>query len=134
MEIHLKIIGMLLIALGLAHGIFPRYFEWKTELQQLSLMNRQMMKVHTFFIALVLVLMGMLCIGSAYEIVATDLGRKVAFGFGIFWLARLLIQFFGYSAALWKGKAFETAIHVFSVLLWTYLSVTFLLIANGMSF
>ena len=49
MEIHLKIIGTLLIALALIHLVFPKYFNWKTELQSLSLINRQMMSIHTFF-------------------------------------------------------------------------------------
>ena len=48
MHIHLKIIGVLLMSLALVHVIFPRYFHWKEELKDLSLMNRQMMKVHTF--------------------------------------------------------------------------------------
>jgi hypothetical protein len=33
----------------------------------------------------------------------------VALGCGLFWLARLLVQFFGYSAQLWRGKGFETS-------------------------
>jgi hypothetical protein len=49
MEIHFKIIGVLLIALALAHIVFPKYFNWDKELKSLSLINRQMMTVHTFF-------------------------------------------------------------------------------------
>lgn len=126
MELQLKIIGGLLIALAIIHAIFPRYFQWKTELQSLSLINRQMMYVHTFFIALVVFLMGVLCITSANEIVTTKLGKKLALGLGVFWLCRLLIQFFGYSKDLWRGKTFETIIHVVFTLLWAYLSVVFI--------
>ena len=57
MEVHLKIIGILLMLLALVHTIFPRYFNWKNELKELSLMNRQMMKIHTFFIAVTVFLM-----------------------------------------------------------------------------
>jgi len=53
MELHLKIIGSLLMVLSAAHAYFPRYFDWKSNLAPLSLINRQMMQVHTFFIALV---------------------------------------------------------------------------------
>ena len=125
MEIHFKIIGILLIALALVHIIFPKYFNWDKELKHLSLINRQMMTVHTFFIALTVFLMGLLCFTSSYELVETSLGKRVCFGLGMFWTIRLFIQFFGYSKDLWKGKTFETVVHVFFVFLWTYLSFIF---------
>ena len=125
MEIHLKIIGLLLCVLALAHVAFPRYFNWKTEMQTLSLINRQMMIVHTFFLALTVFLMGLLCFTSSKELINTRLGQTIALGFAIFWSIRLLIQFFGYSAELWKGKTFETSIHIIFSLLWLYLSYVF---------
>ena len=128
MDIHLKIIGVLLIALALVHSIFPKYFNWDEELQSLSLINRQMMTVHTFFIALTVLLMGILCLTSSNELIKTDFGKKVSLGLGIFWTTRLLIQFFGYSSDLWKGKKLETIIHIIFSLLWLYISVIFLAI------
>lgn len=128
MELHLKIIGWILTILALVHGIFPRYFNWKIELPNLSLINRQLMYVHTFFIAVVVLLMGLLCITSAKEIVETKLGNTIALGFCIFWTLRLIIQFFGYSSKLWKGKKFETFIHILFAFLWAYVSIIFFLI------
>lgn len=128
MEIHFKIIGFLLIALALIHIFFPKYFNWGKELKYLSLINRQMMTIHTFFIALTVFLMGLLCLTSPTEIIETNLGKKISLGFGIFWTVRLFIQFFGYSTNLWKGKKFETFMHIIFSLLWAYLSITFLAI------
>lgn len=126
MEMHFKIIGLLLMTLALVHVIFPKYFNWKEELKSLSLINRQMMTVHTFFIALVVFLMGLLCLTSTTELIETKLGKTISLGLGIFWSIRLFIQFFGYSTELWKGKTFETVVHILFSLLWTYLSVVFL--------
>jgi hypothetical protein len=126
MEINFKIIGCLLMALALIHIVFPKYFHWKEELKHLSLMNRQMMTIHTFFIALTVFLMGLLCFTSAQELINTDLGKKVSLGFGIFWIIRLFIQFFGYSPKLWKGKTFETIVHIVFSFFWFYLSFIFL--------
>jgi hypothetical protein len=128
MELNLKIIGILLILLGIFHVIFPRYFKWKQDFIQVSHINRQMMYVHAFFIALMVFLLGLLCITSANEIISTNLGKKISLGIGIFWTARLLIQFFGYSSLLWKGKTFETTIHILFSVLWIYLSMIFLTI------
>ena len=128
MELQLKIIGWLLMTLACIHLAFPKYFNWTEELPKLSLINRQMMYFHTFFIALSVFLMGIFCLTSSRELVETLLGRRIALGFGIFWAARLLVQFFGYSTKLWKGKIFETTIHSLFSALWFYLSFTFLLI------
>jgi len=129
MELHLKIIGALFILLALIHIIFPRYFNWKEELASLSLINRQMMKTHTFFIALTVFLMGLLCVTSSEDLINTDFGKKISFGLGVFWSIRLILQFFGYSPKLWKGKPFETSVHVLFSALWAYCSIIFLTIA-----
>lgn len=129
MHLHLKIIGILFIALALIHVAFPKYFNWNKELGTLSLVNRQMIWVHTFFIALTIFLMGLLCLTSSSELIETDFGKKISLGLGIFWLTRLFVQFFGYSSKLWKGKTFETWAHILFTLLWIYLSFIFWAIA-----
>ncbi|MGV9003368.1 hypothetical protein [Flavobacterium sp.] len=126
MELHFKIIGVLLITLALIHIIFPRYFNWKVELKSLSIINRQMMTVHTFFIALVVFMMGLLCLTSTEELITTKLGKTICLGLGIFWSIRLFIQFFVYSTELWKGKKFETIVHIVFSFLWAYISIVFL--------
>jgi len=129
MEVHLKIIGFSLISLALIHVIFPRYFNWKKELKSLSLVNAQMMMIHTFFLALTVFLMGILCVSSSAELINGLLGKRICLGFAIFWTIRFFVQFFGYSASLWKGKVFETAVHIIFSLFWGYASVVFWWIA-----
>jgi hypothetical protein len=128
MELHLKIIGILLILLALIHIAFPKYFKWKTELNSVSPINKQMLYVHAFFIAFVVFLMGLLCLTSSTELTGTTFGKRISLGLGIFWATRLFFQFFGYSSSLWKGKTFETTMHVMFSFLWIYLSMVFILI------
>ena len=129
MLLHLKIIGFLLTALAFIHVVFPMYFNWRKELSSMSLINKQMMIVHTFFIALVVFLIGLLCLTSPIELMSTNLGKKISLGLGLFWTIRLFIQLFGYSPKLWKGKGFETSIHVLFIFLWAYLGSVFWTIA-----
>jgi hypothetical protein len=124
-HLHLKIIGVLSIALALVHVVFPKYFDWRKELSLLSLINRQMMIIHAFFIALIVFLVGLLCLTSANDLIETKLGKNICLGLGIFWTIRLIIQVFGYSPKLWKGKAFETLVHAVFVFLWSYFSYIF---------
>ncbi|HEX7845721.1 MAG TPA: hypothetical protein VF476_07935 [Chitinophagaceae bacterium] len=128
MDVHLKIAAAILILLAFIHIIFPTYFNWKQELGSLSLINRQLMQVHTFFIAFMVLLIGILCLTSANELVATKLGRRISLGLGVFWTVRLWVQLFGYSVKVWKGKTFETTIHILFCLLWAYFSAIFLFI------
>jgi hypothetical protein len=128
MELHLKIVGVLLMLLGLLHIIFPRYFRWKEELSFVSDINRQMMYVHAFFIAFGICLMGLLCLTSSTELTTTSFGKRISLGLGLFWVTRLLIQFFGYSSLLWRGKTFETTVHILFSALWIYLSSVFFVI------
>ena len=128
MEIHLKIIGIIIVGLSIAHIIFPKYFNWKDEMTKVSLINKEMMYVHTFFIALTLLLMGLFCITESYQIITTHLGKQISLGFAIFWFARLSVQFFGYSSILWKGKRFETFVHILFSCLWLYFCTIFFVI------
>ena len=127
LDIHFKAIGGLLILLSFIHGIFPRYFNWEEDLKPLSLINRQMMKVHTFFIALVVFLVGLLCVGATQDLIHTPLGKFISLGLGVFWFIRLAIQIFGYSSELWKGKKFETMVHIMFTVFWAYMSVVFII-------
>jgi len=125
MEIHLRILGIVYIMLASIHLAFPRYFNWTEDLKPLSLINRQMMQVHTFFIGLTVFGMGLLNLFCADELVQTPLGKKICFGLFAFWGLRLIFQFFVYSRELWKGKRFETAMHIVFSLLWLYCTAVY---------
>jgi len=114
------------MVLACVHVIFPKYFGWKEDLAPLQQINRSMMKVHTFFIALTVFLMGLLCVTSTQDLLQTELGRKLCLGLGVFWLIRLFFQFFIYPSILWKGKKLETIIHIVAIVFWIFLSYSFL--------
>ena len=125
MKLLIHLIGYGLILLALIHVIFPKAFDWKKELATLSLINRQLMTVHTFFIGLTVFLMGILCITSAHELITTALGKRILCGLAIFWGIRLLSQLFWYSPQLWKGKPRETSIHILFLAIWTSITIIF---------
>jgi hypothetical protein len=128
MAIHLKIIGVLLVLLALLHLYFPKYFDWKRDFRSVSMINRQMFYVHSFFIAFVVFLMGILCLTSTEDLVTSPFGKRICLGLALFWTARLFIQFLGYSSTLWRGRKLETVVHVIFSFLWVYFSATFIYI------
>ncbi len=128
MEFHLKLIGFISILLAIIHVVFPAYFNWKKELGAVSLVNKQIMYVHTFFVAFTVFLLGIFCICCTDDMMHTRLGKHLVLGLCIFWGLRLLFQFFVYSPKLWKGKVFETTVHIVFSLLWTYFTAVFFLV------
>jgi hypothetical protein len=133
MELLLKISGVLSIGLALLHAFFPRHFKWREELAGITLLTRQIHYIHTFFIALTVLLLGLLSLTCSAELLHTSLGRKVSLGIFIFWLCRLVLQFFGYSSSHWKGKSFETVVHFLFSALWLFFTVIYGLAAFPLS-
>jgi len=118
----LQFAGAALLALSLLHLVMPKRFAWSEELTRLSLLNRQIFYVHTFFIAFIVAQMGILFLFFPEALLEpSPLARLVTSGLCLFWLARAFIQFFVYSPALWRGKPFETFVHIAFSAFWLYL-------------
>ncbi|MEM9981086.1 MAG: hypothetical protein AAF734_01240 [Bacteroidota bacterium] len=125
--LHLKLAGISMLLLSMIHIIFPRYFHWKNELAPLSLINRQLMYVHTFFVALVVFLIGALCtFGTNALLLPSLLARYISLGLAAFWGLRLFFQLGVYSRKLWQGKAFETSVHILFTFVWVYYTGIFI--------
>jgi hypothetical protein len=121
-----RVAGVILLVLAVAHVPIATRLEWQTDAQRLSPVNRQVMLVHAFFVALTVGLMGALTLGWAEALVTPSaLGKPVAAGLTLFWAVRLYFQWFVYDRALWRHRAFETRVHVLFTILWTYLTVVY---------
>lgn len=126
LNIHLRIVGGLMLLLALAHIYFAKQFRWKEELQHVSLLTRQIFNVHCFFIALILVLCGLLSMFCAPSLLEQNpLAKAVLIGLVIFWAARLFIQFFVYDARLWRGNRLNTVMHIVFSAMWSYYTLVY---------
>src|SRR5690349_3139969 len=105
MVIHLRLVGVMLIALAVMNLFVPGRFKWREEMERLSLFNRQVFRVHAAFIILVLVLFAGMLLGCAKDLMEpTGLARAVLGGLLVFWAARMLVQWFYYSPDVWRGN------------------------------
>jgi hypothetical protein len=126
LSIHLQVVGVLLVLLGVSHAFFNRYFGWEQELANVSLLTRRVFFVHSFFIALGIVLAGAVSFLYADALLRpTALNRALLFAMAAFWLCRLMAQFFGYDSAIWRGDRFRTFMHVAFALLWCYVTAIY---------
>lgn len=125
-DFHLKVAGALLVVLGLAHSLFSRYFNWRKELAELSLLTRQIFLVHCFFISLSVVLAGVCTLLYTNALLTSGtLSRVVLAGFVVFWLARLAVQLFVYDPAIWRGNDFYTFMHIAFSIFWAYVVLVY---------
>ena len=126
LNIHLQIVGTLLMLLGLSHIFFDRFFGWEQELASVSLLTRRVFFVHNFFIGLVVLLGGAASFFCANALLRPGtLSRAVLAGMTMFWLCRLLAQFVAYDREIWRGDRFRTFMHVACSLLWCYVTATY---------
>lgn len=127
MKTYLQLAGILQLVLSLSHFGFARHFGWREELQQVSLLTRQIFWVHTGFLMLVLACFGSLSLFYANQLLlGNPLARVILAGLASFWVARWFCQFFVYRPELWRGNSFHTLAHILFALLWTFLAGVYL--------
>lgn len=123
LQTHLQIVGCLLLLLGLSHAFMNRYFGWSNELAGVSLLTRQIFFVHAFFIALGVVLGGVVSLAYTNALLSpAPLNRAILASMAFFWFCRLLAQLFAYDGAIWRGNHFRTCMHVAFLMLWCYVT------------
>ena len=126
LQLHVQIVGALLLSLGIAHSLFSRYFGWEKELVSLSVLTRRIFWVHGFFIALILAMLGVCSLFYTDALLEpTPLSRVLLVGIVAFWLCRLAIQFLVYDSAIWRGRPFYTFMNVVFSLFWCYVVITY---------
>ncbi len=122
----LRIAGSGLLLLALLHVPIGRHLGWREDCGRLTPVNASIFRVHTFFICLVLVLMGLPCvIDPAVFLTPTAAGRWLCWSFAGFWGTRLYFQWFVYEADLWRGKRMETSVHWWFTFVWISLTALF---------
>ena len=124
--VHLRVTGVLLALLVVVNLFVPRRLRWREETARLSLVNRQIFEVHSIFIVLVLALFSTLLLAYGDALLEPSrLSRAVLAGLTVFWGLRMLVQWFYYSPAVWRGNRFNTTMHYVFSAAWVYMTATF---------
>lgn len=122
----LQIAGAGLLLLAFLHIPIGKQLKWKEDAKRLSAVNASIFHVHTFFICVVLVMMGLPCLlEPSIFLEKSRAGAWLTWSVSGFWALRLYFQWFVYQADLWRGKRMETAVHFWFTLVWTGLAALF---------
>jgi hypothetical protein len=126
--VHLHVVGLVMAVLVVVNLFVPARFHWREEMSRLSLLNRQIFQAHSVFLVLTLGLFSALLLTCASALLEpTRLSRAILLGLTIFWGLRMLMQWWFYSPAIWRGHRFFTAMHWLFSLTWIYVTGVFAL-------
>jgi hypothetical protein len=113
LELWLRITALTQILLAGLSLSLPRVLNWKPEMARMSLLLRQVFEIHGWFIALTLLIWGILTWRFAAEMAVhpSPLARWLCGAIGFFWGLRTVLQWTHYSASHWRGIPVRTLIH-----------------------
>ncbi|MCB1132483.1 MAG: hypothetical protein KDN05_15255 [Verrucomicrobiae bacterium] len=124
MLIHLA--GAGLLALALLHLPIARRLRWREEAARMSEVNASIFHVHTFFLVLILIAMGLpALLEPSVFLERTRAGLWATSSITVFWLCRLVAQWTVYRQRWWKGRPLETTVHWVFTCVWLALVLLF---------
>jgi hypothetical protein len=115
----LRVAGFGLVVLSLFHVVLWRALDWGKEIERLSPLNARVFAVHTFFIAFVLLGLGLLSLFEPDLLIAPSaLARWLLVGVVVFWLARLVIQPLVFDPAMSTGWTASRPLRAGTLFVW----------------
>ena len=131
----IRIAGICHFGILMASALTPKVLNWRTELQQLNALSRHVVWTHGVFIVFVILGFGAISVGLPVEMCGgTPLARGICAFIGIFWLARLGIQFFLFDARPYLTTKFLTLGYHGLTVVFTYMAIVYIVAAlYGMS-
>ncbi len=122
----LRIAGAGLILLAILHVPISRHLKWHEDAARLTPINASIFHVHSFFICLVLVMMGLPCaLDPLVFLEKSRAGAWMSWSFAAFWAIRFYFQWFVYRVDLWRGKRMESYLHWWFSFVWIALTLLF---------
>jgi hypothetical protein len=122
----LRLVGLVLVVLGLCHVVLPRALAWRRELAGVGSLSRQVLYTHTFFIGVMCVLLGLAPLTLAGELVGPGrTANAILVAELTVWGLRWVAQFVAFPARLWLDSRLHTAGYFGFALLWTWILTVF---------
>ncbi len=101
------IAGCLHFGILIASALVPQVLDWRSDLQRVSPLTRQLVWTHGIFIVLVIIGFGLLGITQSAALASGDALARAVSGFvAIFWGSRLMLQYTWLDARAYLTKAY----------------------------
>ena len=84
--------GLYSLGFALFHLFFPKIFNWNTDLEKLTQVNKAIVKILNLKLVYIFVSIAVLCFIFPVELIGTKLGKVIMLGMAGFWLGRAIEQ------------------------------------------
>ncbi len=122
----LEIAGVTMMILSVGHVYIARLLNWKEDLKKLTPINEQVFYAHTLFIAVGLLMLGLVITFAPSVLVVKSMLAMIADGcFALCWLSRLIFQFVCFTGKIHDNKKVDTSLRLLSTILWLYYTALF---------
>jgi hypothetical protein len=125
--------GLLLAGVGqcilaLVNLNIIRILDWKSDVERMPLLIREVFHIHTWFISITLGIFAALTCRFSHEMALGNdpVCRWLACAMGLFWAIRTTLQVAYYSSSHWRGIPSRTAVHVFLLVVYSGWAVVYL--------
>ena len=126
LQILLRVAGAGMIVLALAHIPMGRHLGWREDAARMSPQSESIFHVHTFFVCVMLIVMGVRALFAPQIFIEpTAAAAWLSWTYAVVWALRLYVQWFVFPRELWRGKSFETAMHLMFTVIWSGLIALF---------
>lgn len=118
--------GLAQIALVLGSLAIPKVLNWKMELKKVQTLIKQMFWTYAAYILVINLSFGLLSVFAYQDLTNGSLLASVICGFiAIYWLSRLLIQFFYFDRKDFPSGRWNKLAEVILVAMFLYLSIIY---------
>jgi hypothetical protein len=122
----LQFAGISMVILAFAHLGFSKLLNWRGDLQNITLINRQIFIVHTVFLAIGILMLGTVCIFFAQTLTdRSQLAIVATASFAMCWFSRLVCQLFIFTGPISDNKKVEGVLRICGTLLWIFYTGVF---------
>jgi hypothetical protein len=117
----LQFAGVSMVCLAFAHLGFSKLLNWNEDLQNLTVINRQIFIVHTVFLAIGILMLGTVCIFFSSTLTdRSQLAIVATASFAMCWFSRLVCQLFIFTGPISDNKKLEAVLRICGTLLWIF--------------
>jgi len=105
-ETLIQVGGLYNITLVVFHVLFWRIFDWKNDLQSLTILNRAIIQVLNISLTIAFVVFAYISFVHTEELLNTKLGFSIVILMSLFWFARALQQIVFFKLKHWVSWVF----------------------------
>ncbi|MDA0767235.1 MAG: hypothetical protein O3A92_10485 [Verrucomicrobia bacterium] len=106
METLIRVAGVGLLLIVVANFLVPRVFRYRENIARCDRFFGQVFVIHAAYIIYTVLGMGLLCLWRPEFFLTTVEGRAMAGFMGVFWGARVMVQFFYYDREMMRRYPF----------------------------